>query len=78
MLSLLLALAGSYLVLTEQVKEEASAPVVTDITFPDDLGIPSAASFPRDDGDGWFEQWPQRWAGDLLERTRAAIARRRS
>jgi hypothetical protein len=77
MLTLLLALAGSYLILTEQVKAEASAPVVTDISFPDDLGIPSAASFQPDERAGWLEEWQQRWAGDLLARTRTWVARRR-
>jgi hypothetical protein len=79
MLALLLALAGSYLVLVEQVTIEQSRAVVTDITFPDELGDP--ASQPYDDTEvyGWVP-WLQRqpWGAAVLERTRQLTARRRS
>jgi hypothetical protein len=69
MLTLLLALAGSYLVLVEQVSAEQSAPVVTDITFPSELGIPLPApqSFEAQESD-WWALW--------LERARQFTSRR--
>jgi hypothetical protein len=68
MLTLLVALAGSYLMLVEQVSVEESAPVVTDISFPDDRGIPKASAFQADVEAGWIT-----W----LERAREVIERRR-
>jgi hypothetical protein len=78
MLSLLLALAGSYLILVEQVSAEESAPVVTDIAFPEELRIPSAASFQVEEDEGWLE-WVRRqgWGAAVVERTRQLVARRR-
>ncbi len=77
MLSLLLALAGSYLILAEQVKAEASAPVVTDITFPEDLAVPAAVAFPHEERAGRLEPWWQPRVDELLARTRQLMARRR-
>jgi uncharacterized protein (DUF58 family) len=70
-LALLLALAGSYLILVEQVTVEQSAPVVTDISFPDEVGIPAATNFPQEVEEG-LVQWLQRqgWGAAMVERTR--------
>jgi hypothetical protein len=78
MLTLLVALAGSYLMLVEQVASEESAPVVTDIAFPDEVGIPTASNFPHEADEGWLA-WleGQRWGGDVAQRTRQLLARRR-
>jgi hypothetical protein len=75
-LTLLLALAGSYLVLVEQVTTEDEAPVVTDITFPGDSGVPSVP-FPSPGEEGWAE-WLRRqsWGEAVLERTRQVMGRR--
>src|SRR5690606_26002135 len=75
-LSLLLALAGSYLTLVEQVSADERAPVVTDITFPADLRIPAASTFEPEEEDGWV-QWLRRqtWGAAALERTRQLMAR---
>jgi hypothetical protein len=78
MLSLLLALAGSYLVLVEQVSVEQSAPVVTDITFPSELGIPVAPlpTVQGSEADAWIA-WLQRqtWGATLMERARQLMLR---
>jgi hypothetical protein len=76
MLTLLLALAGSYLMLVEQVTVEQDAPVVTDITFPGDLRIPSASNFQPEEEEGWIA-WLQRqsWGAAALERARELMAR---
>ena len=77
MLSLLLALAGSYLVLVEQVSVEEDMPVVTDIAFPTDLRIPPAAHFLQEEEEGvtaWLQRQP--WSTTLVERVRAMVARR--
>jgi hypothetical protein len=78
MVSLLLALAGSYLVLVEQVSAEESAPVVTDISFPSDLAVPSASTFQGDVEEGllaWVRR--QEWGAAALERTSRILERRR-
>ena len=73
MLTLLLALAGSYLVLVEQASAEQSAPIVTDISFPSDLRVPVAnlSSTQEPEPEDWLA-WLQRqpWATPLVERTR--------
>lgn len=76
-LTLLLALAGSYLVLVEQVTIEEDKPVVTDITFPSDKRIPAPPMLSPSDEDGWLE-WLRRqsWGEALLERTRQVMGRR--
>ena len=76
MLTLLVALAGSYLILTEQVKADATAPVVTDISFPENRGIPAASNFvPESDG-GWLDRLPRpNWVRDLGARRRRWMAR---
>ncbi len=76
MLSLLLALAGSYLMLVEQVSEEQSRPVVTDITFPNDVGIPVPPLFQPEEVDRWI-LWLRRqpWGADVLERIDKLTAR---
>jgi hypothetical protein len=78
MLSLLLSLAGSYLILVEQVSAEESAPVVTDISFPSELGVPTAANFGGEIDEGWHA-WLQRqsWGPAALDRARQLMARRR-
>jgi hypothetical protein len=78
MLSLLLALAGSYLMLVEQVSVEQSKPVVTDITFPSELGIPAPPLFEPEEVEGWV-LWLRRqpWGEAVLERTRELTSRRR-
>jgi hypothetical protein len=80
MLSLLLALAGSYLVLVEQVSVEQSSPIVTDITFPSELGIPIAPlpGVPGEEVDEWVV-WLQRqpWGAMVMERARQLMQRRR-
>jgi hypothetical protein len=79
MLTLLLALAGSYLMLVEQVSVEQSRPVVTDITFPNELGIPAPPLFQQEEVEGWI-LWLRRqsWGATVLERTRQFTARWRS
>jgi hypothetical protein len=81
MLTLLLALAGSYLVLVEQVSVEQSTPVVTDITFPSELGIPVPPPhrLEPEESDAWIT-WlgRQSWGAALLERARHFTARRGS
>jgi hypothetical protein len=76
-LTLLLALAGSYLVLVEQVTVEEEKPVVTDITFPSDSRIPAPPIFSPSEEEGWVE-WLRRqsWGEALLERTRQVMGRR--
>jgi len=78
MLTLLLALAGSYLVLVEQVSIEQSRAVVTDITFPSELGIPTPLPFEQAEVEGWV-LWlrSQPWGAAVLERTRQLTSRRR-
>jgi hypothetical protein len=75
-LALLLALAGSYLILVEQVTIEEGAPVVTDISFPDEVGIPAASNLPQEEDEG-LAQWLQRqgWGTAMIERTRQLMAR---
>ena len=76
MLTLLLALAGSYLILTEQIEEDEAAQVVTDITFPEDVGIPASSSFVPEAGTGWLEWLPRPiWASDLATRARQMMSR---
>ena len=79
MLTLLLALAGSYLMLVEQVSVEKSRPVVTDITFPNELDIPAAPLFQQEEVVGWL-LWLRRqpWAATVVERTRQFTARWRA
>lgn len=77
MVSLLLALAGSYLILAEQVEAEADAPIVTDIAFPENRAIPAAGTFQPESAESWIEQWFQRWSRAWLARTRQIITRRR-
>lgn len=82
MLSLLIALAGSYLILVEQIPDEESRSVVTDISFPENLTIPSAAGFQAEDDEGLLDKvfaWVARqgWGAAALERTRELLARRR-
>jgi hypothetical protein len=62
MLTLLLALAGSYLILVEQVSVEKSALVVTDITFTGDLRVPVSAQFPFEveEEEEWLERWVEK------------------
>lgn len=75
-LSLLLALAGSYLVLVEQVSTEDAAPVVTDISFPSDLRIPSAANFDAGDDPSlldWAERQP--WGTAIAKQVRQTISK---
>jgi hypothetical protein len=78
MLSLLLALAGSYLILVEQVSAEQSAPVVTDISFPSDVRIPVAplANPQQTETEEWV-RWVQRqpWGTTWLERARQLMTR---
>jgi hypothetical protein len=76
MLTLLLALAGSYLVLVEQVSVEESTPVVTDITFGENMGIPSPANFEPDEAESWTA-WLQRqpWGAAEIDRARQWRAR---
>jgi hypothetical protein len=78
MLSLLLALAGSYLILVEQVSAEEAAPAVTDIAFPDDLRIPPPSSFQAGEDAGLMD-WVRRqaWGAAAMERTRELVGRRR-
>lgn len=80
MLSLLLALAGSYLILVEQVSAEQSAPVVTDISFPSDLRVPAAPlpTLQELDEEGliaWLQRQP--WGAAVWERARQFTERRR-
>jgi hypothetical protein len=64
--------------LVEQVSVEESAPVVTDISFPDELGIPAASSFQVDDDAGWLSRLEQQgWVEVMRERARNFVARRR-
>lgn len=79
MLTLLLALAGSYLMLVEQVSVEQSRPIVTDITFPNELGIPAPPLLQPEPVDGWL-LWVRRqpWGASLLARTRQFTRRWRS
>lgn len=75
-LSLLLALAGSYLILVEQVSAEDSAPVVTDIAFPTDLRIPSASNFEADEDPSLLD-WVQRqpWGEAMAKGVRQSLAK---
>lgn len=75
-LTLLLALAGSYLILVEQVTVEEDDPVVTDIIFPSDVSIPAPPP-PTVDNDTNMESWLRRqpWGEALLERARQMMAR---
>lgn len=70
-LTLLLALAGSYLVLVEQVSAEDAAPVVTDIAFPSDLRIPPASDFEAEE-DPTLLDWMQRqpWGETIAKQVR--------
>lgn len=79
MVTLLVALAGSYLILVEQVSAEGSAPIVTDIAFPAELSIPSASSFQIEEDEGWIA-WVRRqpWGAAMVERARQFVSRQRS
>lgn len=78
MLTLLLALAGSYLVLVEQVSVEQSTPVVTDITFPSEVGIPVPQPQDHEPEEEAWMRWLERqsWAAPLLDRARNFSTRR--